>query len=456
MAKNIVINEFSTALVQKKGAIFIGAGISVPSGFKSWVELLREMQEDIDLEIDDHLDLTEVAQFIVNNNLNNKGRILNKIVECYTTTDGIYSNKYHKVLAQMNVTTIWTTNYDTLLEESFRHVSTVIRRCDTDLLPIVDIDQKVEIIKMHGSVDSPSPENLVITKEDYEDYFYTHPLTTERLKNDLLNKSFLFIGYSYRDSNIRSIMTQIRQLCSRGTRTHYMVVEKEKNVNSYKLQKLWAKDLERFGIKTYIYENADQSHRELLEIMESIAQKSKGNTLFVTGSHTVEESAFLEELGVELARIKNLTLINGQSKGVANIVLKSFIDECLNLGQSVQNRIEIYANPCAHNEDWETKEEYGALLESFKYRLVRQTQIMIVLPGSYGTKAEIEKAKQLGTIIIPIITEDRNELIDELLENINIVERLKIFSPSLYHSLKNEQLTTVDEVIECVKNILAV
>ena len=72
MAKNIVINEFSTALVQKKGAIFIGAGISVPSGFKSWVELLREMQEDIDLEIDDHLDLTEVAQFIVNNNLNNK------------------------------------------------------------------------------------------------------------------------------------------------------------------------------------------------------------------------------------------------------------------------------------------------------------------------------------------------------------------------------------------------
>ena len=454
MAKNIVINEFSTALVQKKGAIFIGAGISVPSGFKSWVELLREMQEDIDLEIDDHLE--EVAQFIVNNNLNNKGRILNKIVECYTTTDGIYSNKYHKVLAQMNVTTIWTTNYDTLLEESFRHVSTVIRRCDTDLLPIVDIDQKVEIIKMHGSVDSPSPENLVITKEDYEDYFYTHPLTTERLKNDLLNKSFLFIGYSYRDSNIRSIMTQIRQLCSRGTRTHYMVVEKEKNVNSYKLQKLWAKDLERFGIKTYIYENADQSHRELLEIMESIAQKSKGNTLFVTGSHTVEESAFLEELGVELARIKNLTLINGQSKGVANIVLKSFIDECLNLGQSVQNRIEIYANPCAHNEDWETKEEYGALLESFKYRLVRQTQIMIVLPGSYGTKAEIEKAKQLGTIIIPIITEDRNELIDELLENINIVERLKIFSPSLYHSLKNEQLTTVDEVIECVKNILAV
>ena len=157
-----------------------------------------------------------------------------------------------------------------------------------------------------------------------------------------------------------------------------------------------------------------------------------------------------------MARIKNLTLINGQSKGVANIVLKSFIDECLNLGQSVQNRIEIYANPCAHNEDWETKEEYGTLLESFKYRLVRQTQIMIVLPGSYGTKAEIEKAKQLGTIIIPIITEDRNELIDELLENINIVERLKIFSPSLYHSLKNEQLTTVDEVIECVKNILAV
>lgn len=454
MGKNIVINEFSTALVQKKGAIFIGAGISVPSGFKRWVELLKEMQEDIDLDISDHLDLTEVAQYIVNNNLNNKGRILNKIVECYTTTDSVYLNKYHKILAQTNIKTIWTTNYDTLLEESFRHVPTVIRRCDTDLLPIVDIDQKVEIIKMHGSVDSPSPENLVITKEDYEDYFFTHPLTTERLKNDLLNKSFLFIGYSYRDSNIRSIMTQIRQLCSRGTRTHYMVVEKEKSANSYKLQKLWAKDLERFGIKTYIYDNADETHAELLEIMSSIAQKSKGNTLYVTGSHMVLESEFLEELGKELAKIRSLTLINGQSKGVANVVLKSFIEESLNLGDSIQNRIEIYANPCAHNEDWETREEYGSLLESFKYRLVRQTQIMIVLPGSHGTKAEIEKAKQLGTIIIPIITEERNELINDLLDNSHILGRIKQFSPMLYQSLKDGCLTTVEEVVDCVKRIL--
>ena len=64
------------------------------------------------------------------------------------------------------------------------------------------------------------------------------------------------------------------------------------------------------------------------------------------------------------------------------------------------------------------KRSMGHCVESFKYRLVRQTQIMIVLPGSYGTKAEIEKAKQFRNNHYSYITEDRNELIDELLENI--------------------------------------
>ena len=44
---------------------------------------------------------------------------------------------------------------------------------------------------MHGSIDSSRHDELVITEEDYEDFFETRMAIAQRLSSDLLAKSFL-------------------------------------------------------------------------------------------------------------------------------------------------------------------------------------------------------------------------------------------------------------------------
>lgn len=62
-----VTNEFSMALVEGRGAVFVGAGLSTPSGVPGWSDLLQGMAETrlgIQLNPDDNLPL--IAQHIVN------------------------------------------------------------------------------------------------------------------------------------------------------------------------------------------------------------------------------------------------------------------------------------------------------------------------------------------------------------------------------------------------------
>lgn len=45
---------------------FIGAGLSIPAGFSSWSELLKEPAEEIGLNVSKEQDLVNLAQYYSN------------------------------------------------------------------------------------------------------------------------------------------------------------------------------------------------------------------------------------------------------------------------------------------------------------------------------------------------------------------------------------------------------
>ena len=57
---------------------------------------------------------------------------------------------------------------------------------------------------MHG--DFSQPRNAVLTKEDYETYNEHRALFSEKLKGDLIEKTFLFLGFSFTDPNVDYIL----------------------------------------------------------------------------------------------------------------------------------------------------------------------------------------------------------------------------------------------------------
>jgi hypothetical protein len=123
--------------------------------------------------------------------------------------DAIRKSLIHSELAQMHKCKIvYTTNFDNFLERSFelngrKHKAVAIEghmRSEQDT---------TEIIKFHG--DWNHPDRMVLTESDYERRMAFQEPMDLRLWSDLLNRSILFLGYSFRDPNVAYLFRQVKE-----------------------------------------------------------------------------------------------------------------------------------------------------------------------------------------------------------------------------------------------------
>jgi hypothetical protein len=450
MEKNFLINKFSEALYQNRAAIFVGTGISQPSCGIDWYALLKPLAAELGIIPDNDTDnLALISQYIVNYHVGNRGPLINEITESLTKKYAL--NEYHHLLRLINVSTIWTTNYDTFLERAFGEFSTDVKVSDKDITRKVS-EYQVEIIKMHGCIDNSTHEEIVITQEDYEDFFINRPATTVRLKNDLLRKTFLFIGYSYRDPDLNNIMVEARRLSGKATQQHFMILKKETNPPKRQRQDLWCNNLKRVGLSCVLIDQ----WRELEGILSLIGQKSRGKTVYTVGSLETRESIFAKELGKELASLKDLILISGQAAGISNNVVCAFTEECINNKVDMNTRLRIFPNPYAADPGISDSYMLLPLLKKWRSRLLSSTQIVIVFDGETVTKAELEVARTLNCKIIPVFPVETNkdsDLVNELLVDQEILGFLHENFPDYLKKLTDFRVT-VKDVVECVAKIL--
>ena len=82
MTIKMFLQEYVKAIRNGNAALFAGAGLSRPSGFVVWKELLRTLAESIGLNIDQEYDFPAVAQY-VRNESGNRSTINESILEAY-------------------------------------------------------------------------------------------------------------------------------------------------------------------------------------------------------------------------------------------------------------------------------------------------------------------------------------------------------------------------------------
>ena len=210
--EKIILRE----LINENLAIFAGAGLSMGSGYVSWKELLRDIATDINLEIDKEHDLLSVAQYHVNKRSRN--RINEKILNEFS--EQAIENPMMNVICRLPIDTIWTTNYDKLIEESMMKINKIVDvKITKKNLALNKKRKDVILFKIHG--DKDSPENAIITRDDYENFFRNKELFVNRLLSDLVSKTFLFIGYSFGDPNFEHVLSKIRYELGDDSRQHY-------------------------------------------------------------------------------------------------------------------------------------------------------------------------------------------------------------------------------------------
>ncbi|HDD6904891.1 TPA: SIR2 family protein, partial [Staphylococcus aureus] len=101
---------------------------------------------------------------------------------------------------------IITTNYDNLLEEIFPDYEVINGQQIIKEKKATDIGH---ILKIHGSIDNPS--SLVISKKDYEEFNSKQIYLIAKLFTYFVEHPIIFIGYSLNDSNIKSILGNVKK-----------------------------------------------------------------------------------------------------------------------------------------------------------------------------------------------------------------------------------------------------
>ena len=330
------IRVYSEALRDQNAAIFAGAGLSIPAGIVDWQRLLRDIADEVGLDVKKEHDLVSVAQY----HLNQRGRhrINQALVDEFSAKATLTDN--HKILAALPIRTFWTTNYDGLIERALEEAG---KTPDVKITPenlATTIHRRDAVVyKMHGDVSQP--EKAIVTKEDYELYSTTRQLFSTALQGDLVSKTFLFLGFSFNDPNLAFILARIRILLGTNVRHHYCLLRRVHR-NDFPTvaafhyarakQDLQVDDLRRYGIIGLLVD----TYADYTNVLRRVSQTYRRSRVFISGSavdYFPWDQPKAEELIQEVARqlvANGFGVVSGAGIGVGQGVVNGVLEQLEN------------------------------------------------------------------------------------------------------------------------------
>ena len=130
--------------------------------------------------------------------------------------------KTHQTFCDLYFDTICTTNFDFLIEQTLneKHIpfSMVVSE---ERLPI-STHERTKLIKLHG--DFNHPERMIITEYDYDTYVEKNKILSTYVSNLFITKTLLLIGYSFDDSDIRTLWQIINSCLGKLCTPAYVVL----------------------------------------------------------------------------------------------------------------------------------------------------------------------------------------------------------------------------------------
>ena len=407
--RNQFLKEYSEAIRNGDAAMFVGAGASRAAGYVDWKGLLKDIAEDLGLDVKRESDLVTLAQFHLNDR---KGRDkLNRLLvdEFQESHDPTAT---HALIASLPVHTIWTTNYDDLLERAYEATG---KRADVKR-HAEDINfsrgrSDVTVYKMHG--DKTRLAEAVLARDDYETYHPKRELFSIALRGDLTQKTFLFVGVSFTDPNLAYILNRVRQLVDANGRKHYCLLRAPKaedyegaDYDAVRF-KHFLVDLERYNIRPVLIGD----YAEIPAILQQLNRRSHLRDVFVSGSAAeftpLGEAKFHQlcsALGTALIT-NDFNIISGFGLGVGSDVIMGAMQA---LPRNNDERLKLWPFPQGVSDA--TKR--AAMWTKYRHHIISEAGICLVVGGNKlengqviaagGVREEASITWDSGKIVLPI------------------------------------------------------
>jgi len=417
ISPNVFVRDFTRELHAQNAAVFAGAGLSMASGYVDWKGLLEELVRDLHLDPNLETDLVSVAQYHCNQ-AGGKNALTTRILQHFSQTRKPTEN--HRILASLPIETYWTTNYDKLIETALVEAKKVPDAKYTVLqLANTKPGRDVVVYKMHGDVEHPT--DAIISKEDYESYHHTHSPFVSALRGDLIQKTFVFLGFSFSDPNLDYILSRVSGLYRQHQRSHFSVQRRVSRLldevdDAFEYRKLkqhyFIKDLKRFGIQTVLVDE----YQDITKLLKEMASAYKRTSVFISGAAhdfgrwgRADAEAFLHDLSYQLLKTGN-RIVTGFGLGVGSPVINGSLAFLNDNAKTVSDR-NVVMRPFP-----QVSTGGGNLAEQWKtYRIgmLEYAGIAVFVFGnkedgsgnvipSNGMRQEFDLAVQAGVIPIPV------------------------------------------------------
>jgi hypothetical protein len=280
-----VPGDLAERLAAGKCVLFLGAGASLGAvdgngnRLPSWGRLVDELvgllskesqpSREIDAEIGDLQYLGEllvISEWIDSN--------LNPIRFADYLQDRLGSAKnslVHEILSKKNFAAVFTTNYDALAEDYWRAAGrqpVVI----TPHLGATDIAQarrllgqpgsgRIPIIKPHGTWERP--DTLVFGPRTYRQIMYNNQAFRNFMAEVFTQHTVLFVGLSFKDPNLQSLLQWVYTLAEGNIPTHYATLENRGEVFK---RYMWR----NFNVRLLTYPVPPADHSACLAILRAL------------------------------------------------------------------------------------------------------------------------------------------------------------------------------------------
>ena len=176
----------------------------------------------------------------------------------------------HNLLVEIPFKGAITSNYDDFIEKAHKNCQIIlpedINKLDQGTMKFLFKKETFPVFKIHGSY--KDPESIILTDYDYRNIIFRKTQYRENLRQLFSDKSLLFIGFSFEDSNINLLLQEIFTVTEGMANSHYAFIN---DIGNIKKEFFWKSR----NIRVILYQTIDGSHFVLGKMLEKMKDEFK-------------------------------------------------------------------------------------------------------------------------------------------------------------------------------------
>ncbi|NIY75868.1 hypothetical protein HED22_09450 [Thalassospira sp. HF15] len=413
----------------ERTTLIFGAGSSIPSGGPSGDDLSKVLSEKFEIEITAPLPLSDIAT--IAEAKSNRRQLIDTVSQLLSPIEPMRGMLN---LPDYEWASIFTTNYDEIIEKSYKKRKKALRTISSnyDFSNQSSLDDQV-LFKIHGTISKDEStghkQRMVLTAADFDQTTEYRELLYSKLTDQLLNNDAIVIGNSLQDPDLKEIIDEIIKIKkSKGAPGTIYVFSFNKDENQ-------ALVYESRGLQV-CFGGID-------EFFSALHSQQSPNKLLLTDSDDIldtDRRVHPATTTVSTSRAKRSgdlnKMFNGSPASYADILRgwtfeRDFADKLEHQLAEGPSRIAYILGAAGSGKTTGARKCLNQLVDREILCWEHESNLSLYVDGWIKIDAELRRTKQTGVLLIDEAHQhlhEINKLVDEICKHETLALRLILIS----------------------------